>query len=148
MPDTTRMAWIRRETERKLLAQMALERQEFAARLRRLREQHDPPMTQEKAAAFLNVPPRTYVRWENREVDASLASREKVARAYGIDPQELIADDSSDARVTLADLTRLEQKVDQILTILEALAGAHRSQTRGRRKIPTRTFSPPYHPPR
>lgn len=81
-------------------------------------------MNQEKAAQFLGVPARTYVRWENCEVDASLTSREKVARAYKIDPQELIADNDSDVRITLADFNRLEQKIDRTLAILEALAGA------------------------
>jgi DNA-binding XRE family transcriptional regulator len=146
---------MRREAERRLQAQMALGRQEFAARLRRLREQHDPPMTQEKAAAFLDVPARSYVRWENEEVDASLASRERSPRATASTPRNSSPTTNPTPAPPSPTSPASNEKVDRALAILEAQPPTVRPQTHApndvahfARKPTLRSAPMPSHGPR
>lgn len=114
-----RMSWTSQQVATSVRRAVALQREEFARRLVALREQHDPPLTQEQAAELIGVDPRHYHRWENRETDPYLSTRAKIAKAYGIDVSYLIAEPGAPLGLGLDgtndQLTRLEAKLDQII---------------------------------
>jgi transcriptional regulator with XRE-family HTH domain len=123
------MSWTRQHLASTVVRAVALEREEFARRLVALREQHDPPLTQEQAAALIDVHPRQYHRWENAESTPYLSSIKKIADAYGIDQNHLIVSPeelglAGGPPATREDLARLERKLDLILAALGAAPDA------------------------
>jgi transcriptional regulator with XRE-family HTH domain len=114
--------------------------------------------SQEAAARHVKISVRAWNRYETKRADPYLTTREKITKAYGVDPSYLIVEDlsaplglglDSEPPATRADLARLERKVDLLLAHFKiktraasgglpdapaALANAAPSQTKGRRR--------------
>lgn len=132
----TRTSWSSQRVATSVRHAVALQRAEFARRLIALREQHDPPLTQEQAAELIGVDPRHYHRWESGTTNPYLSSIKKIADAYGIDQAQLIVDTTDPlglgaggAPATLDDIARLETKLDLILAALDVAAPADQAPT-------------------
>lgn len=98
--------------------------EEFARRLRELREQHDPPMNQEEAARFLDINTRHYTRMETAKISRPhIATLQKIADRYRVPVDRLIVETVPPARLTDDDLRRIEAKLDAVLELVAALAG-------------------------
>lgn len=59
--------------------------------IRRLRLEHDPPITQEKLAALVGVRQPTVSYWENEGGMPSVALLPKLAAVLGVSVDELLA---------------------------------------------------------
>jgi transcriptional regulator with XRE-family HTH domain len=111
----------------------------LAARLLRLRVEHDPPLNQQEAAALVGLSVRQYGRLERGEATASLATVRRIAAAYGLEPRMLLdGDDDALAAPSAADFARLEAKIDLLLEQLQPIAAGGREHAserpRGRRR--------------
>lgn len=103
---------------------MPTDKSTFAQRLRRLREQHNPPLNQKGAAKLIGMSLRHYGRLERGQADASIATIREIARAYKIDPTLLTVNGNERLTATgqaptLADFARLEAKIDTLLDHFE-----------------------------
>lgn len=90
---------------------MALERTEFARRLREIREEQR--LTQEAAAGKVGIGLRQYVRWENATADPRISNIGKIEDALGVEPGRLVLE--TPAAASVEDLRRIEAKLDLLL---------------------------------
>lgn len=107
---------------------VTLTRTAFSSRLVALREQHEPPLNQQEAADLIGLSLRQYGRLERGEADATLATIRKIADAYGVEARLLTSAGDDRRRATgqapsVADLARLEAKIDILLDHFDRLTG-------------------------
>ncbi|WCB94446.1 hypothetical protein DSM104299_03183 [Baekduia alba] len=96
--------------------------------LTRLRQEHDPPLTQRQAAELVGVDIRNWGNWERENAAPALASILRISETFGISTQDFIQPASTDdtTPATRAEIARLESKMDLLLDHFDILpAGAH-----------------------
>lgn len=126
---TAQIAWQGSAQVRRFQEEMARRRSEEArrigGRIAALRERHH--LTQEAAAAKLKVAYRTYQSWEQGTSVPRWATRERIAKFYGVSVEEINgpAAPAENASTSTAErLERIEQSVNEIHALLVG-DGAH-----------------------
>lgn len=98
-------------------------RLDVSATLTRLRQEHDPPLTQRQAAELVGVALRNWGNWERGHAMPALSSVLEIANAFDISPQDLLQPqpDEDTSGATRADILRLESKMDLLLDHFDIL---------------------------
>lgn len=95
----------------------------IGALLTRLRQQHDPPLTQAQAAEAVGVDVRNWGNWEREKTAPALNSVLQISETFGVSPQDFLqpvqAEDTTPA--TRTEIIRLEQKLDLLLDHFDIL---------------------------
>jgi transcriptional regulator with XRE-family HTH domain len=100
-------------------------REDIAAQLRDLREQHDPPLTQTEAAELIGISVRRYADWELRKSRPSLKNIQRIAEAYNVPTARLLPPGDSHTLVDASQLNRVERMLELLLDHFDILpAGA------------------------
>jgi transcriptional regulator with XRE-family HTH domain len=92
-------------------------RDDIAAHLKRLRQHHDPPLTQVQAAELVGVDIRHYGNWERGRSTPRVPNLRRIAQAFDIQPHELL-----EPIAQPTDTSALLQKIETMLAeVIERL---------------------------
>lgn len=98
-----------------VLAEMALRREKVMERLLELRERHG--LSQEDAAHKVGITTRQWQRWETGESMPYPRNLDAVASRFGISVAQFF-DEPTELIVDVAQLDRIEAKLDEVLNLL------------------------------